>query len=165
MARKTQTVTIAAEGRDKGKVFVLTEMPASQAERWAARALLALGKSGVEIPDEAANAGMAAIAAAGIRAFASVSFDEAGPLLDEMMLCVQIQPDPAKPDVRRELIEDDIEEVMTRLLLRSEVVALHVGFSITDALSKLGSAAKRQLASGPNMPTSAEPSEPSSPVD
>ena len=35
MARKTANVTISAAGRDQGKVFVLREMPASQAERWA----------------------------------------------------------------------------------------------------------------------------------
>ena len=69
----------------------------------------------------------------------------AEPLMDEMFRCIQIQPDPRKPEVVRPLIDngtegDDIEEVATRLRLRSEVINLHTGFSMSDALSKLTSA-------------------------
>ena len=35
MARKTQTYTIDSGGRDKGKTFLITEMPATKAEDWA----------------------------------------------------------------------------------------------------------------------------------
>lgn len=160
--RKTASVTITADGRDKGKVFLLTEMPASVAEKWAMRALLALGRSGIELPDDVANGGMAGVAAAGLRAFAGIEFGDAEPLMDEMFGCVQIVPDPKQAAVARDLIEDDIFEVSTRLLLRSEVVALHVGFSISDALSKLGALAKNRLAASSNIQTPAEPSEQSS---
>lgn len=136
MARKTTTVTIARAGRDAGKVFLLTEMPATQAEKWAARAFLALAKSGVEIPDDIATAGLAGIAAVGVKAFTGVSFEAAEPLMDEMFGCVKIIPDPSKPMVVRALIEDDTEEVATRLQLRQEVLALHVDFSQLVARSK-----------------------------
>jgi len=46
MARKTATVTISAEGRDKGKTFFLTEMSAERSEEWGERALLALVRGG-----------------------------------------------------------------------------------------------------------------------
>lgn len=133
MARKQITVTIDTPGRDFGKAFRLTEMPASQAEKWAARAFLALAKSGVEIPDNIANAGLAGIATFGLKALGSMSFADAESLMDEMFQCVAIVPDPARPMVVRALIEDDIEEVSTRVRLRKEVFGLHVNFSMPAA--------------------------------
>lgn len=129
MGRHTKVITIGDEGRDKGKTFLLTEMAASQAEKWAMRALLAVGKSGIDIPDYIAGTGMAGLAVLGIKAMAGVTFAEAEPLMDEMMACVRIIPDIRNnPDFTRVLIEDDIEEVATRVRLRSEVFALHTGF-------------------------------------
>jgi hypothetical protein len=164
--RKTTTVTIATEGRDKGKVFLLTEMPASQAENWGMRALAAIGRAGIEIPDEMEGSGMAGVAAigrAGFRLQGSLAPEDIEPLMAEMMGCVQIVPDPKQPTVTRGLVEDDIEEVATRLHLRSEVMSLHLGFSIADALSKLGALAKSRIGITPSTPTSAEPSVPLSP--
>jgi len=51
MARKTCRVTIDADGRDKGKTFILTELPALDIERWTVRLVLALGKNGVNLPN------------------------------------------------------------------------------------------------------------------
>lgn len=132
--RKTNTVIVEAEGRDKGKMFTLTEMPPSQAEKWAFRALLALAKSGVEVPDDIASAGLAGVARLGIKAFSGLHYEDAEPLLDEMFAMVSYVPDPTKPAIKRgfggvgPLIEDDIEEVQTRLLLRKELFALHLNF-------------------------------------
>ena len=125
MARKTLTITIDASGRDKGKIFVLTEMPASQAERWALRALSALAGSGVEVPDDLKDAGFAGLARLGIQAFGNLPWEKAEPLLDEMFRCVQCQP---SPKVVRDLVEDDIEEIATRLKLRMELFKLHADF-------------------------------------
>ena len=127
MARKVVTVTIPQEGRDKGKAFLLTEMSASQAEKWALRALLALSRAGFEIPDGAA--GMAGIAQVGFQAFGRVDFHDAEPLLDEMFTCLKCVPDPNKPEITRPLVDDDIEEVQTRIYLRGEIFRLHVDFS------------------------------------
>lgn len=138
--RKIERITITDEGRDKGKVFVLTEMPASKAEMWAARALLALSKSGVEIPENVQGAGMAGIAVLGLKALGGLKFEEARLLLDEMFECAQMQPDPAKPEIVRMIMEEDIEEVATRVRLRAEIFSLHTGFSFADAKSKLISA-------------------------
>lgn len=136
MARKTAIVTISDEGRDKGKVFVLTELSAYEAEDWAGRALFALMNAGVEIPDNIAEAGLAGVAAMGLKAIAKLPFESAKPLLDKMMGCIQIQPSPT---VTRALIPDDIEEVATLLQLRKQVLGLHMDFSMAAAPSTSGS--------------------------
>lgn len=138
MGRNTRTVVIEAEGRDKGRTFFLTEMPAAQAEKWAMRAFLAMARNGVPIPDDLASRGLAGIASVGIHALGSMSFADAEPLMDEMFACIQMIPDPGKPNVKRALFEGDIEEVGTRLQLRKEVLDLHVSFSRVAGL--LGSA-------------------------
>ena len=127
--RKTATIVIDAPGRDHGKVFLLQEMPAMKAEKWAIRAFLALARNGVEIPDDLASAGLAGIAAMGIKAFGGMTYADVEPLVDEMFTCVSIIPDATRPQVVRALITDDIDEIATLLHLRKEVFALHVDFS------------------------------------
>jgi hypothetical protein len=156
MARRTQIVAISAEGRDLGKTFLLREMPASQSEKWAARAFLALARSGVEIPDDIQSAGLAGIASVGLKAFGGMNFFDAEPLLDEMFACIFVIPDPARPQVVRALVEDDIEEVATRLKLRMEIFTLHTGFSIPAARSISGGTAGMAGAT-PNTETSLAP--------
>ena len=145
MARKQATVTISAEGRDKGKVFVLTELPAYEAEDWAGRALFALMNAGVDIPDNIAEAGLAGVAALGIKALTKLPYDSAKPLLDSMMKCVQIQPSPT---VTRALVADDIEEVATLLTLRKQILGLHMDFSMAVAQSTSGSKPGKAAARG-----------------
>lgn len=135
MARKVLDFTITDPGRDIGKMFRLTEMPATQAEKWAAKAFLALARAGVEIPDNIASAGLAGIAAMGVKALGGMSFADAEPLMDEMFRCVQRVVDPANPMFARSLVEDDIEEVATRLKIRMELFKLHVDFFTIGALS------------------------------
>lgn len=150
--RKSKIVRIEAEGRDKGKHFLLTEMSAMQAEKWAMRALLALGRSGIEVSDEAIQAGAAGVMSAGLAAFARLPFAEAEPLLEEMLSCIGFVGDPARTDaltrqpIARALAlgdetnDGDIEEVTTLLKLRAEVAELHLGFSVSGALSSLAAA-------------------------
>jgi len=131
MARRTQTITISKEGRDKGKVFVLTEMSADKSERWALRALFLLGSTGALLPDGAIDSGMAGIAAAGLQALFKIPFDLVEPLLDEMFECVQYQHNPGHP--LQSLFKGDacqIDEVTTRLQLRTALLELHTGFSL-----------------------------------
>lgn len=133
MARKTETVTITKDGRDKGKVFIITEMPVLKAERWAIRALLALTHAGVELPEGAAQTGMAGFARAGLEALNQLKFEEVQPLLDEMWTCVQIVPDPKNPNFTRKLVlneneGDDLEEIETGFTLRERIFRLHTDF-------------------------------------
>lgn len=145
MARKEASF-VADTGRDKGKQFLITEMPASQAESWAIKAILAVGKAGIEIPENIASQGMAGLLAVGYMNLLKIPFEAAKPLLDEMMSCVQFIP---SSNVKRPLIEDDIEEVQTRLLLRKAIWNLHMDFFLGESklTSESGTPAPQQNAS------------------
>lgn len=135
MARKQLKLTISDDGRDKGKVFVLTEMAARPGHAWATRALFAIMNAGVDIPENFMGAGWAAIAAVGLKALGAVNVDAAMPLMDELLQCVEIMPDPAKPAVVRLPIDDDFEEIKTIFQLQKEALLLHVNFPMTAAPS------------------------------
>jgi hypothetical protein len=126
--RKTLTYTVTDEGRDQGKAYLLTEMPADAAEKWAIRALLAVGRAGIDLPPGIEHEGLATIARLGLEALMRIDFHDAEPLLDEMMACVQIQPNPADARVVRALVIGDIEEIGTIIALRRAVFRLHTGF-------------------------------------
>jgi hypothetical protein len=158
MARKTIDITITDEGRDQGKTFRITEMPAVRAEKWAIRALTLVARSGVDIGN-IAGLGMAGIAMLGVQAIMSVSFDEIEPLLDEMMECITSVPDRSRPMINPPLMENDIEEIATRFRLRQEVISLHVGFSMNGAQSnEITSPAPASMSNSSNTPTFPEPS-------
>lgn len=152
MARLQRTLTITAAGRDKGKAFLLKEMPAEQGEWWAVRALILLANAGTALPEGSLDAGMAGLAAAeastgvvtamlagGVRMLPGIDPDRLKPLLDEMMGNVLYQPPaglPAQDLLPGELCQ--IEEVATRLQLRAELISLHVGFSVAGGASTSG---------------------------
>jgi hypothetical protein len=140
MARKSLLYTVTDEGRDKGKVFLLTEMAASQAERWAVRAFLAMAKGGVELPDGAVESGFAGLASYGITLIGKLPFEDADVLMDEMFQCITIIPNAANPNITRGLVESDIEEIGTRIKLRVAVFKLHADFSKAAAPSTPGPA-------------------------
>ena len=130
MAIKTALITIDAEGRDKGKMFHITELPADQIEWWAIRAFLALAKAGIEIPEEAAAAGIAGIAELGIlNTLGRIHPEDAKPLLDELLVGVRIIPDASNPNFMRSDIKSDIEEFRTYFTLRLASFNLCSGFS------------------------------------
>jgi hypothetical protein len=165
--RKHKIITVDTEGRDKGKSFLIVEKSAFEAERWATKALLALGRSGVDVPEEIMQAGALGFVLVGVEAFKKMRFEDAEGLLDEMLTCASFVPDPGKTDtatgrpIARPLRMDpdngDIEEVTTLLKLRGEVIELHMGFSPAAALSDLAAVA---ISSRQNTPTSPAPSEP-----
>lgn len=136
--------------RDAGKHFLITEWPAERAEKWALAALMAFNRGGGEFGVEhAIGRGMEGIAVIGVQTFlrGQMRAEETIPLLDQLLECVQLVRDPAARDVATGLpvatpivSPDDVEEVQTRLWLRSEVLKLHTGFSPGDALSTLISA-------------------------
>lgn len=167
MARKSKLYVVpkpkdGSENRDAGKAFRITEMSAYDQEVWAQRALLAMAQSGVPISEDVIRAGLGAVAAVGMRALLTMAFDDARPLLDQMMECVVFVPDRSKGDVTLPLDEYIIEEVSTLLALRAEVVELHTGFSIPAYLSNLGKAGSKKMATTgssqitPTSPASSE---------
>lgn len=139
---KTEIVTVPRweSGRDGGKMFLLTEMDAVRAEKWAMRALLLLRGSDQRVPDSVAGVGWERIAIIGINVFlsGSIKFGELEPLMDEMFECVQIIRDPKNIEHATPIVSaTDIVDVRTRLWLRSEVLRMHTGFSPAVALSRL----------------------------
>jgi hypothetical protein len=128
MARKTATVKIEEEGRDQGKIFLLTEMPATQAELWAIQVFMSMAKAGVPVPEDFKSLGIAGLARIGLSSLSSLSFKDAKPLLEELFTCVKIIPDVNNQNYSRDLLESDIEEIGTRLKLRLDVLKLHFDF-------------------------------------
>jgi len=148
--RNERSITISKEGRDKGKQFLVVEMSATKAEKWAARALLALLKSGADLPDEAVQQGMAGLAAVGLKAFAGLPWDLAEPLLDEMVSSFRFVMDPSSenPTLRhRALVEEDIQEITTRFDLRKEWIDLHFGFLLAAGPSTSRASAAKAVES------------------
>lgn len=126
MALRKHVVVIdgdPAKNRDVGKTFLITEMDAFKAEWWAIKLTLALGKAGMELPEEVQ--GMAAIAAAGLGALMKIDPADAKPLLDEMLECAVYQHKPNHPPLP---LIGVVEEPSTLLTLRKEIFKLHTGF-------------------------------------
>jgi hypothetical protein len=112
-------------GRDHGKSYLITEMDAFRAEWWAIKLALALGKAGMELPENVQ--GMAAIAVAGMGALMKIDPADAKPLLDEMLGCCAYQHAPGHPTLPL-TGSGVVEEASTLLTLRKEVFKLHTGF-------------------------------------
>lgn len=131
MARHVKEFVVTAEGRDKGKRFILTEMPADQGERWANRAALALTNTGAAIPEEALGAGWATLAAIGVQALGMLRAETVQPLLDELWpACVKYEHKPGQmPQEVVQGVNSPVEEIATRYAVYYELWKLHTGFS------------------------------------
>ena len=139
MARKVETLTITEEGRDKGKVFILTEMAATAGERWATEALFLLSKAGLELPADAAESGMSGLASAPLGGLPSLRALQ-DPALDAWRECVKYQHDPRHlpQNVLWDHAACQIEEIATVNMLRMKVLELHLGFFINVSPSTTG---------------------------
>lgn len=128
MARKTEIVIVSEGGRDKGKNFVLTEMPAVQGERWATQALSLISKAGQKLPAGAEGAGMAGLAVVPMNALPVLQALQ-DPSLDAWWECVKYQHQPNHP--LQTIFQGEacqIEEIGTVNLLRMKVLEMHIGF-------------------------------------
>lgn len=137
MARRTQEVIIKSQGRDHGKTFVLTEMPAEEGEYWATRAL-ELIQSSDDLQSQISG-GMAALAdAVAARAGINITRHLQDASLNGMWKYVKFQPKNKEAPLQ-DLREDHIEEWTTRLDLRAAFFRLHVGFFSPENPSISGS--------------------------
>lgn len=127
MARRQTTYTVEG-GRDDGKVFVITEMPADQAEWFAWNLFLAATNEGFDISPEVMASGWSGLAKAGLSMLFKIPASKLRPLLDEMMQCAKFIPDPNKQNVSRPIDPDDIEDPSTYFKLRAEIFKLHTAF-------------------------------------
>ena len=124
MARKSKTIVIE-KGRDAGKKFIITEMPAAKIDNWAMRVLLALAAAGIDVAE--ANEGIMGLARVAFGALGKIPNETALPLLDELLDCVEIVPEggSARP---LDLELGDVEDFANLWTFRKEVFNLHIDF-------------------------------------
>jgi len=128
MARKVKNLTIE-KGRDKGKTFVITEMPLLQADRWTNRCVLALAASGVDTSNIDLEAGIMSMTSALLQAVGGLDPYVAQELLDELLDCVKVKS--SSGEIRKLVISDeagDVEDLSTFFHLRKEAIMLHLDF-------------------------------------
>jgi hypothetical protein len=109
MSRKVWKETISIEGRDKGKTFEITEMPATAGKKWVME-LYSLG--------EGKSAG-----------YLTTLMDR--PEFIGWRDCVKYRPPDAKLAAQVISWDDDacqIEEIPTVLFLQGKVLEMHTGF-------------------------------------
>lgn len=121
--RKEKEIKIE-EGRDAGKVFKITEMPAFQMDRWATRALLVLGK--------AKKGGILTIGSMStedlLSSLSGVCYDDAEPLLQELLECCAFVKNGQSIVLTKDMIDGIIEDWTTLFKLRMEALNLCTGF-------------------------------------
>ncbi|MFT8892491.1 MAG: hypothetical protein ABF888_11695 [Acetobacter papayae] len=128
MAVREVTLSVPMEGADHNKRFVITRMSAFEADRWGRHCLQAALGCGADLTGITPEDGLAGLAAAGLGLFGAMEPERMDSLLERLMRCVSVQPDPANPTLRRPLHESDIEEIPTVGWLQKEAFALHVDF-------------------------------------
>lgn len=143
MARKTKTITLET-GRDKGKSFLITEMPVTKADKWANKALGNLLKSGIDprgvnidllinTLDSSQDVkidymgGMLELVRLLGKSIGGTDDDIRQDLKDELLECVQVIPSGGTP---RQPLDwnDEVESLFTLEKLRKEVLMLHIDF-------------------------------------
>ena len=142
MSLKQKTIKIDS-GEDKGKTFLLTEMPLLEADRWAWSLGHGMLKGGIDASGIDINAmdlkttgGILEFAKVGIAALGNIERDTLFELLDEITRkCIRIVPDSG---IARNLVfgdgeftQSDIASAKTLNYLRMEAVKLHIDF-LTD---------------------------------
>jgi hypothetical protein len=122
---KEKTIVIEI-GRDKGKRFLITEMPVEQADSWAMRALFAMGNGGGDLGIDP-RMGMAGMIGIALEALTKVKPEDGIPLLNELLGCVQIIPSDGVARPLNTAI-GDVADFPTLWKLRKEVLTLHTDF-------------------------------------
>ena len=135
MARKTKDLVIA-DGRDKGKTFVITEMSVIDADNWANRALLAMLRGGVDVgnldfSNINTSGGMLELARVVIAGLGNMQEGIATDLLNELLDCAKIVPSGRTP--RDILLDSDIESIKTLWQIRKEALMIHIDFLTDDS--------------------------------
>lgn len=139
MARKTHTFTIES-GRDKGKTFLITEMPLLRADRWAMKMAKALAAAGIDMNQLAGGVdmqmnglGMLGIAQACASAIGNMEEGVFEELTDTLLGCAEIvvSNSVTRPIIYSDTGDSDIEDIGTVFKIRAQAFKLHVDF-LTD---------------------------------
>lgn len=132
MARKEITIGIV-DGQTE-KQFRIRQMPVTKLEAWIAQALLLAGN--VELGASVFTGGSENLPAAGMKALASLSYEKAKPLYDELLGCCAIIVAGTFHELSLDNADVHIEDVKTLFKLRMEAAKLNLDFFDFAALSK-----------------------------
>lgn len=144
MSRKNITITLNDRGKElKFRVY---EMPATQLESWTVRAVLLLARGG-KFDGVAKTAGQGdfneaakALLAEGLTALSAINYEEAKPLLDEMLGCCSRVVGSIEEKCTPDTVDGYIDDIATLLKLRMEALKLNFGFfTEMEAVKKLSS--------------------------
>lgn len=130
--RKEKIITLT--DRDNELTFKIKEMPAMQLESWLVRAGLLFAATGAfdgaEVHDTAdvmQKAG-AVFGKLGVSALASIDYEKAKPLLDELLGCCYRTDAGIEQRMTPEIVDTIIEDVKTLFVLQKEAAAINLGF-------------------------------------
>lgn len=132
---KTTTYEIP-KGRDKGKKFLITEMPAMQADEWAHRLVYQASMSGIDLKnvdilniDTKSMTGMIEIGAAILSVLGKIPPADSREMKFELLdRCVQIIPTGGQP--RSCMWEQEILDFQNFMVLAAQALKVHVGFLV-----------------------------------
>lgn len=141
---KEKYVTIDAENRDKGRTYLIKEMPALKAERWVRHAAAAINRTDLNIREELQQLGMLGFYLCGFQALAGGEIDKIDVLMDEMLGQIWVVEDKA---TRPAVMEGDMWELSTIKTLRVELIELHMGFTFAELALILANSASSPTAS------------------
>ena len=134
---KTKTVTIE-KGRDKGKKFLITEMPAMQADEWSHQLIEQASLSGVNLKDvdilnmnTDSMKGMVEIGVGIFTVLGRIPYQISREMkFDLLNRCVQLVPSSGNP--RACEWDQEILDFPNFTKLAFNVIELHIGFLAKD---------------------------------
>lgn len=129
-----ETTFTATNGRDAGKVFLITELPAIQADEWAHELLYEASMAGMNLKnvdvlelDTKSMKGMIELGSMIVTIIGRIPGKRSRELKFELLnRCVQIVPKGGHP--RMVIWEDEIKEAATFTILFGQVLKLHLDF-------------------------------------
>lgn len=138
MARKEIVVKI--QDRDQELTFKVKEMPAVRLQKWIIRAVGLILSSGVDLPGEndLQRAG-AYLAEHGLAVLGNIDFEEAEPLLDEMLGCCSRLVEKVEERCTPDSLDNYVQDVTTLFKLHLEAFKLNLGFFAQGAAGLSGS--------------------------
>lgn len=125
-----KSITVSIDDRGKQLQFKITEMPATKLERWLTRALLLIAAANKGEADDGVDLQVAAshLASQGLRALANVRYEDAEPLLEEMLNCCTRIDAGVDQKCTSDSVDGYIEDVQTLFKLRMEAMKLNLSF-------------------------------------
>ena len=143
--RKEKIITIQDRGQEL--TFKIREMSAAQLESWVIRAVMLAAGSGVQVPGSAdIKAAGAYLAENGLAALGNIDFEEARPLLDELLGCCSRLVERVEERCTPKTVDNYIFDVTTLFRLRMEAIKMNLGFLQPEGESLSGSQEKASTA-------------------